>query len=65
MNQKTSALPVRAKDDLLLEPSWDDQVIHQRVVAFYHQRLKEHEPAQQYLKRRGLAQAELIGLYGG
>jgi hypothetical protein len=60
MTTETSALPVRADDNLLLDPLWDDHVIHQRVVAFYHQRLKEHAPAQQFLKRRGLDDAQMI-----
>jgi len=41
-------------------PTEDDQAVLQQVIAFYHETLKQNQDAQDYLKYRGLDDAELI-----
>ena len=45
------------------EPSISDPALLKRVVAFYHQALKESPEALAYLEKRGLADPELIGYF--
>jgi DNA primase len=46
-----------------LSSSADDQRLMQRVVSYYHATLKQSPEAQDYLRSRGLANAELIDTF--
>lgn len=47
-----------------IDSSLDDQQLLQAVLAFYHERLKQHATAQDYLRKCGLADVELIDRFG-
>lgn len=65
--EKSDARPVRrgttAKLPSELSGSADEQRLMQRVVAYYHTTLQQSPEAQDYLKSRGLANAELIDTF--
>lgn len=46
--------------DVEVAPTEDDQAVLQQVISFYHETLKQNQDAQDYLKYRGLDDAELI-----
>ncbi len=52
--------PLAAKS---LAAEKDDQALLQRVIAFYHETLKQNVEAQDYLKSRGLDDVELIDYF--
>lgn len=62
--EKTEPTPVKrgttAKLPSELSSAVDDARLMQRVVAYYHATLKQSPEAQDYLRSRGLASAELI-----
>ena len=49
--------------DVEVAPTEDDQAVLQQVISFYHETLKQHQDAQDYLKYRGLDDAELINTF--
>lgn len=65
--EKTEPKPVKhgttAKLPSELSSAIDDARLMQRVVAYYHATLKQSPEAQDYLRSRGLASAELIDTF--
>jgi DNA primase catalytic core len=65
--EKSAPRPVKhgttAKLPSGLSAEADDARLLQRVVSYYHQTLKQSPEAQDYLKSRGLANAELIDAF--
>ncbi len=49
--------------DVEVTSTEDDQAVLQQVITFYHETLKQNQEAQDYLKYRGLDDAELINYF--
>ncbi|MGB6044876.1 MAG: hypothetical protein WBF93_17105, partial [Pirellulales bacterium] len=50
-------------NEFTFDPSMDDQQLLEQIVMFYHERLQQHEPAQDFMQQHDLADPAMIDRY--